>query len=262
MTESITFQHIALDSGDRAFAAGGTQSGKSTLCAGSTDYPFTDSLCGDWVSRYGNDRDNGKLCIVDSKPRFHAAYTTNGLSDNRRYRNWGYGPAIPGSTRVAPGDVEGFWRAMRLSDIVIIQTDTVDADAAKVIQLVELFRKTSGRNRKRLIYFDELMDFYNQQGSPLRGCGNVAVRCARAGAERDLTSLFATQRAKGVPTQLWELINKLYLFRLDLWPDMARIRESSIPSDMLPPEEDHLFYFWAKSKRRIVEGPLQLEVAR
>ena len=255
------FSKVQLNSGDRALAAGGTQSGKSTLCAGSMDYPFTESLCGDWVSRYCNDRDNGRLCIVDSKPRFHAAYRVDGLSDNRRYRNWGYGPAIPGSTRVAPGDVDGFWRAMRMSNVVIIQTDTVDAEAAKVMQLVELFRKTAGRNRKRAIFFDEIMDFYNQQGSPLRGCGNVAVRCARAGAERDLTSLFATQRAKGIPTQLWELLNKLYLFRLDLVQDLTRIREAGIPPTMLPPEEDHIFYFWDKRYRQTVNGPYILEMA-
>ena len=139
---------------------------------------------------------------------------------------------------------------MRMSNVVIIQTDTVDAEAAKVMQLVELFRKTAGRNRKRAIFFDEIMDFYNQQGSPLRGCGNVAVRCARAGAERDLTSLFATQRAKGIPTQLWELLNKLYLFRLDLVQDLTRIREAGIPPTMLPPEEDHVR--WLPSRLLLV----------
>ena len=254
----VAFNRLALVTGDRAFAAGGTQSGKSTLCAGSPDYPFKDSLCGQWLATYGNNKDNGRLLIVDSKPRFRAAYRPDGLSDARRYKNWGYGPEIPGSTRVDAGDVDGFWRAMRLSRIIIVQTDSVDTEAPKVMQLVELFRKTSGKNRKRLVFFDELMDFYNQSGMPLRGCGNVALRCARAGAERDLTALYATQRAKGVPTQLWELINKLYLFRLDMLHDLDRIRESGIPMEMWPPEEDHIFRYWTKRDRRHVYGPYAL----
>lgn len=254
----VAFNRLALVTGDRGFAAGGTQSGKSTLCAGSPDYPFEDSLCGQWLATYGNNKDNGRLLIVDSKPRFRAAYRPDGLSDARRYKNWGYGPEIPGSTRVDAGDVDGFWRAMRLSRTIIVQTDNVDTEAPKVMQLVELFRRTSGKNRKRLVFFDELMDFYNQSGMPLRGCGNVALRCARAGAERDLTALYATQRAKGVPTQLWELINKLYLFRLDMLQDLGRIRESGIPVEMWPPEEDHIFRYWTKRDRRHVYGPYAL----
>jgi hypothetical protein len=256
----VAFDRIALISGDRAFAAGGTQSGKSTLCAGSPEYDFTNSLCGNWVTRYHNDSDNGRLLIIDSKPRFRAAFRVDGISDSRRYRNWGYGPEIPGSTRVSAGDIEGFWRAMRMSPIIIIQTDRVDVEAPGIMQLVELFRGTSGKKRKRLVYFDELMDFYNQSGMPLKGCGNVALRCARAGAERDLTALYATQRAKGVPTQLWELINKLFLFRLDLLQDLGRIRESGIPDDMWPPEEDHLFKFWTKQDRKHVYGPYALTI--
>ena len=237
-------------------AAGGTQSGKSTLCAGSDDYPFSQTLCGQYLAQYG--ATGAKLCIVDSKPRFHAAFRVDGLSDNRRYRDWGYGPPIPNSTRVDPWDVRGFDRAMRMSPIVIIQTDTVDRDAPGVMLLVDRFRRTSGKKHKRMVFFDELMDFYNQSGMPLRGCGNVALRCARAGAERDLTSLFASQRAKGIPVQLWELLNLLYLFRLDMEQDLARIREAGIPREMVPPEDDHLFKFWTKRSRREVFGPYKL----
>jgi hypothetical protein len=256
----VSFDRLRLESGDRALCAGGSQSGKSTLCAGSPEYPFRSSLVGEWVARFCNPRDKGKAMIVDSKPRFRAAFRPDGLPDGRRYRDWGYGPEVPASSRVDPGDVHGFERAMKLSDVLILQTDAVDREAPGVMAIVERFRKTSGRSHKRLVYFDETMDFYNQSGTPLAGCGNVALRCARAGAERDLTALYATQRAKGIPPQLWELITKLYLFRLDLEGDMARIREAGIPKAMHPPAEDHQFFFWTKRARREVYGPYRLTV--
>jgi hypothetical protein len=255
----VSFDKLQLISGDRAILAGGSESGKSTLGAGSKDYAFRDSLVGQWVARYCNSTDRGKACIVDSKPRFRAAYNDAGLSDSKRYRDWDYGQQIPGSTRVEPGDFQGLERAMKLSDIVIIQTDAVDQEAARVIALVERFRRTSGGKHKRLVYFDELMDFYNQSGMPLRGTGNVAVRCARSGAERSLTSLFAMQRTKGVPVQLWELITKLYLFRLDLEDDMKRIRESGVPLGLTAPVDDHVFKYWnKKTDRRHWYGPYTL----
>jgi hypothetical protein len=258
----VSFDRLALVTGDRAAAAGGTQSGKSTLCAGSPEYPFRQTLCGEWVATYCNPKDKGKLLIVDSKPRFRAAYRPDGLSDSRRYKDWGYGPAIPNSTRVDPGDIQGLYRAMNLSDIIIVQTDSIDRDAPLVMRTVEAFRRTAGKKHKRLVYFDELMDFYSQSGMPLRGCGNVALRCARAGAERDLTTLYAFQRAKGIPPQLWELLNKLYLFRMDLETDMTRIREAGVPREMVPPEEDHIFLFWTKKERRRVFGPYSLKTRR
>lgn len=257
----VSFDRIALVSGDRGILAGGTQSGKSTLGAGSPDYPFRLSLVGQWVARYCNKKDKGKALIVDSKPRFRAAFRPDGLSDSRRYKDWGrYGSLVPGSTRVEPGDREGLIRAMNLSDVIIVQTDSIDRDAPRVMALVEIFRRTAGVNHKRLVYFDELMDFYNQSGMPLRGCGNIAVRCARAGAERGLTSLFAMQRTKGVPIQLWELINKLWLFRLDLDKDMDRIREAGVPRGLTPPQEDKRFIFWTKIARRVFFGPYTLRV--
>jgi hypothetical protein len=257
----VAFANIALQSGDRALATGGTQSGKSTLCAGSPEYRFDLTLCGDYVRKYNNTADNGKLLIVDSKPRFRAAWRIDGLRDARRYKDWGYGPEIPNSTRVDPGDFAGFKRALAMSPIIIVQTDRVDLEAPSVMALVDRFRRTAGRKHKRMVYFDELMDFYNQSGQPLKGCGNVALRCARAGAERDLTSLFATQRAKGIPPQLWELINKLYLFRMDLEQDMTRVREAGVPPTLWPPEEDHIFKFWTKKARREVYGPYALKMA-
>src|ERR1700721_4886999 len=144
----VAFDRIALISGDRAFAAGGTQSGKSTLCAGSPEYDFTNSLCGNWIARYNNDSDNGRLLIIDSKPRFRAAFRVDGISDARRYRNWGYGPEIPGSTRVNAGDIDGSWRAMRLSPIVIIQTDRVDVEAPGVMNLVNFLGENPARKVK------------------------------------------------------------------------------------------------------------------
>jgi len=256
-----TFDRITLISGDRAIAAGGTQTGKSTLAAGSPEYEFKDTLLGDWIRRYANKNDGGKCLIVDTKPRFHAAHNIMGLSDNRRYKRWDYGPEIPNSTRVDPGNLQDFERAMNLSDIIIVQSDEVDKDAPLMLALVVKFIKSAGLKHKRFVYFDEIMDFYTQTGNPVRGCGNIALRCARAGAEKGVTVLYASQRCKGIPSQLWELINKLYLFRLDMGQDLQRIRECGIPYNMIPPEIDHIFKFWTKKERRQVYGPYRLRLS-
>lgn len=253
----VAFNRISLRNADRGLATGGTQSGKSTLCAGSPTYRFEDSLCGEWLARYPD----GQLLIVDSKPRFRAAFNVNGLPDQRHYREWDYGPAIPNSTRVDAGDVEGMNRAFKTCRIVIVQTDSVDVNAAAMCRVIEAFRNGVTRKHHRMVFVDEVMDFYTQSGMPLRGCGNVILRCLRAGAERGFTSLLATQRAKGIPPQFWELINKLYLFRMDFEPDMKRVREAGVPPQMIPPEDNHRFLFWTKQARKNVYGPYTLPIA-
>lgn len=278
-----SFGSISLRNGDRAFCEGGSQSGKSTLCAGAPEYPFADTLCGEWLARYPT----GQLLIADTKPRFRAAYSANGMSDHRHYKNWDHGPVIPDSTRIDPYDIAGMERALRTCRIVIIQTDAADRDAAGVVACIEYFRRTVNKKHKRMIYIDECMDFYTQSGTPLKGTGNVILRCARAGAERNITSLLGAQRCKGLPPQLWELINKCYLFRMDMISDMERIagvgapvslRENlalinannrrrsegkaelptPVPGSFWPPEEDYLFIYWTKAARRKVWGPYHL----
>jgi len=270
----VAFDRLSLRHGDRALVEGGSQSGKSTLCAGSPDYPFQLSLCGQYLSRYPT----AQLAIVDTKPRFRAAFRPDGVSDAKRYKNWDYGPAVPGSTRVEPYDLRGLERALRTSRVVIIQTDSVDRDAAGVTACIEYFRRTANKKHPRMVYVDETMDFYNQSGMPLRGTGNVILRCARAGAERSFTTLLGAQRVKGIPPQFWELVNKIYLFRMDMLTDMQRISESGAPvyysqnikralsipmypplkDSFWPPEADYVFEYWTKAARRTVWGPYSL----
>lgn len=270
----VAFNRLSLRNGDRALCVGGSQSGKSTLCAGSPNYPFEYSLCGEYLNHYPD----AQLLIADSKPRFRAAFRPDGISDARRYREWSYGPAVPGSTRIEPWDVAGMDRALRTCRIVIVQTDSIDRDAAGVVACIEHFRRTVKKSHKRIVYVDEVMDFYTQSGMPLRGTGNVILRCARAGAERSFTSLLGAQRCKGIPPQFWELINKLYLFRMDMMTDMQRIAESGapvqysanirravkgeppMPGTLWTPEDDFLFNYWTKDARRKAWGSYKLQM--
>ena len=271
----VSFSAISLRNGDRALLAGGSQSGKSTLAAGSLEYPFHLTLCGDWLTRYPD----GLLLLADSKPRYRAAFRADGLSDAKMYKNWAHGPVVPGSTRVGPWGVQDMMRAFRTCRIVIVQSDAIDRDAAGVVAVIEAFRRMTTKKHKRMIYVDETMDFYNQSGMPLRGTGNVILRCARAGAERDLTTLLGAQRCKGIPPQFWELINKLYLYRMDMLTDMQRIAECGgpvmynsnmklstlgkppMPHSLWPPEADYLFRYWTKAARRQAWGPYTLHLA-
>jgi hypothetical protein len=250
----VAFDSIDLRNADRAILLGGTQSGKSTLAAGSLDYAFPNTLCGQYLARYPN----AQLLIADTKPRFRAAYQLTGMSDSRHYKDWRHGPAVPDSTRIDPWDIRGLERALNTCRIAIVQTDSIDRDAPGVAAIIEHFRKGVGRKHKRMVFIDELMDFYTSNGTPMRGCGNIILRCARAGAERDLTSLFGSQRAKGISPQLWELINKFYLFRMDLLTDLDRMHSAGIPRSMVPPEEDYRFRYWTKLERLQVYGPYSL----
>jgi hypothetical protein len=252
----VAFNRIGMRNGDRALCEGGTQSGKSTLCAGSPIYRFEDTLCGEYLANYPD----AQLLIVDTKPRYRAEFDVNGLSDKRHYKEWAHGTYIPGSTRIDPWDIQGMMRAFNIGRIVIVQTEAVDRDAAGVVACIEHFRRHVNRKHKRMVYVDEVMDFYTQSGTPLKGTGNIILRCARAGAERHFTTLLGAQRLKGIPPQLWELINKFYLFRMDLESDMGRAYEAGVPRDMTPPEEDYLFKFWTKTSRHKVYGPYHLRV--
>lgn len=229
--------------GDRGIIAGGTRAGKSALAGGAKHIPWSLSLLADFATRYPS----GRILIADTKPRFRAEWTADGLSASRLYKKWSYGPSIPGSIYVPPGDTLALDRAWRRGRIAICQG--TDEDARKIAYVMRAFTDTGTGKRPILLYVDEAMDFYGPTGLPKPGSGNPILQGMRAGGERAVSVLIATQRAKFISSQLWELLERLYLFRLEMEGDMKRIREMGVPLWLEPPEENHVFRYWTKLER-------------
>ncbi len=238
--------------GDRGILCGGTRAGKSALASGSNDIPFESTLLGDFHRRYPS----GRILIADTKPRFRAQWTSDGLSAARVYKKWRYGAAIPGSILVEPGDAVGLERAWRRGRIAIVQ-GTAEM-AAPIAWTMRDFTDSGDGKRPLLLYADEAMDFYGPTGLPKPGTGNPILQGMRAGGERAVSVLIATQRAKFISGQLWELLERLFLFRLELPGDMKRIAEMGVPPGLTAPLENHVFKFWTKLDRDRIWGPYRL----
>ncbi len=229
--------------GDRAIICGGTRAGKSALAGGAKRVPWNMSLLADFANRYTS----GRILIADTKPRFRAEWTADGRSAKRVYKKWSYGPVIPDSILVPPGDALALDRAWRRGRIAICQGS--DEDAAQIAYIMRRFTDTGDGKRPLLLYVDEAMDFYGPTGLPKPRTGNPILQAMRAGGERAVSVLIATQRAKFISSQLWELLERLYLFRLEMEGDMKRIREMGVPDWLEPPEENHVFRYWTKLDR-------------
>lgn len=239
--------------GDRAIICGGTRAGKSALAGGAPSVPWNLSLLADFNSRYRT----GRILIADTKPRFRAEWTADGRSAARHYKKWRYGAPIPGSVLVPPGDSLALARAWRRNRIAICQGTA--EDAVPIAWVMRHFTDEGDGRRPLLLYVDEAMDFYGPTGLPKPRTGNPILQGMRAGGERAVSVLMATQRAKFVSGQLWELLERLYLFRLEMEGDMKRIREMGVPEWVEPPVENHVFRYWTKLQRDAHYPPFRLE---
>lgn len=248
-------QILTINNHDRVVIAGGSESGKSTIAAGSKDFAFNNTILG----RFHYNYKDSKILIVDSKPRFRAQYKTNGLSDKKTYASWSHGAYIPTSIR-CDLTIEDLDLALARSNIVICQSDDIDNEYVAVANLINHFRNNANTSESRLVFIDEIMDFYTSNGTPKSGTGNMLIRCARAGAERNISTVIATQRLKGIPPQFFELCTRIYLFRLDYTPDYKRLQEAGAPKEFLPPLYNHEFKLWDKKNRDIIEGVYKIQL--
>ena len=136
-----------------------------------------------------------------------------------------------------------------------------DKDAVGMSQMVARYLETRARaSVPSLIYADEVMDFYGVTGIAKKGTDDTLLHVARAGRERGVSLLAASQRAKRIPPQLLELVDRIYLFRLDMEDDVKRLPESGFPKGVAPPQEDHMFEYWTKLDRKNVYGPYTLRM--
>jgi hypothetical protein len=217
---------------DRGIAVGGTGSGKSFLC---------EHLIEHAIFRYPK----LQVLILDSKPRFRAEHETSGVGANRRYSKWDHGTPIPGSYALnLRGSDAGLADALRLGAGIIIAQTTEESEFSRLLDAAQSFYRTARSSQPRLIYVDEVMDFYKVGGHTVGN--NALLRAARAGRELGLGLLIASQRPRHIPVQLVQEANKLYLFKLRNTNDVDHLEEFGTPDDLWQhvPNEQRWFYYY------------------
>jgi hypothetical protein len=135
--------------------------------------------------------------------------------------------------------------------VLIAQTNGYDNENMLAAFAIDRWYKHARYTRPSLVYVDELLDFYNLNGTPKRGMPNSILRCVRAGREKGLASLLSTQRLKGIPVQVTSELSKVYLGALDVDDDIEHLAANGgIPPGFQPPQDDRVFAFYDKRKRQ------------
>lgn len=238
---------ISLRQREGGFVVGGSQAGKSTLM---------EILGRDFVARYAHR--GGRRLILDSKPRYRAEMTEQGVSAARRYRKWDHGKAVPGS--IVVDDPRKIKLAFDHTDTVIMQCeDRTGID--RLLLGAREFLDASRRGRPQLLQVDETLDFFHSNGAP-RGGVDVIERSARGGRERGTSGLYGSQRTKGIPTALLSELTRLYCMRLDFKADAKRLPEMGAPESIMAhiPTDEHLFMYWWKGDYTHLWGPYRLAI--
>lgn len=211
-----------------------------------------DLLAADFMGRY---RGRGaRQLILDTKPRYRAQFNPRGLSAGGRYKGWDHGKFIPNSMVVdTPDDLLSAWKLGCTT--AIVQTDT-DAELGRLVATAALFLKQAKRNRPQLFRVDETLDFYHTNGAP-RGGADTIARMSRSGRERGISSIYGSQRMKGLPPNLKADLWRLYAMIIDYASDVKLYGDIGAPP-FEQPERPHEFVYWVKSARRHVYGPYKL----
>lgn len=226
---------ITPQKGERAVIIGGSRSGKSVL--------------GDHIEQNMiRQRPGLEEIVLDTKPRFRAELERFGpglravRSADRHYKDWEKGPTIPGSYRhpLDTDDLSKYWQPKDGCRTVILQTDSEEL-RPRLLEISNGWFEKRKRNADRLLRVNELLDFYYANGVCVSSRNNVPLKVHRAGGERGFSSLYESQRVRGMPTQLIEEMSWLYLFYFKYKKDMAFLWENGIPTHVMPPTEKHVF---------------------
>lgn len=127
---------------------------------------------------------------------------------------------------------------------------------------MEDFIKSARAGRPQLIYVDEGLDFFHRNAMA-KGGSDAILRTARAGRERGISLLFASQRVKGIPIQIVSEMTKLYGFGLDVRDDQKRLEDFGYPYREYPlPLDDRIFRFWDKKHRNTPAKLMRLNLRK
>jgi hypothetical protein len=203
---------------------------------------------------------NARRLILDSKPRYRAQYTAQGVSAAKRYKSWAHGSAIPGSVVVDhPQELATAWK---MGARTVIAQCTSSAELPRLVATAKAFLEDSRASRPQIVQVDETLDFYHSNGAA-RGGDDTVVVLARAGRERGTAVLYCSQRTKGIPASLMGEMTRLYAMRIDYVADAKRLQEMGAPAFALPTEPYQFMYWWKGDAKhptayRQVFGPYAL----
>ena len=220
--------HVTERGADRATLVGATGTGKSTLAA---------YLLREFQAEYPD----GRILILDTKPRWRASYLPDGTRAERRYRRMAKGDTITGSMAIDRlDDWSLVWdRDVNPSQVVIAQRlqGTHGINIYFQVACAERFFRTQDVRRPSLIYFDEGMDFFHSSAAA-RGGSDIVQRCYRAGREMGLVTVSGFQRPIGINQQTLTEMNYCALFDLDNTKDVRRLWEMGWPQHIAPPHTE------------------------
>lgn len=222
---------------DRGLAVGGVGTGKSTVC---------EALIQEALDRVPDLR----VLILDSKPRFRAEFQSNGLLARIRYRKWDHGTFIGDSIALSGKHMDkalkDVWRQGARVAIAQSLRGAIDVpELGELLRAAESFYNEARASEPRLLYADELMDFFSVGGHPVAR-NPALLRVHKNGRERGLSGLYATQRTKGIPRIFPQEANKLFLFQLRNEEDVENLADFGNPGVLLEkvPTQNHVFWFY------------------
>jgi hypothetical protein len=190
--------------------------------------------------------------LCDTKPRFRAeteripgGHPKWRRDASWRYSNWRKGPTLPNSVRVdlySDHPFRGLWT--RPGEIAIMQGGE-SRDWARMLSLLMAFTRAQMGDRERHVTADEVLDFYGRNTWSIRSKDDVFYLIARAGRERNIGETLGSQRVKGMPILVRNMMSRTSLFHLDEESDMAYLRSNGI-DEAQSPEGNWIFRQWRK----------------
>lgn len=233
-----TMDDILLRPGERGLILGMTGEGKTTLAENQIYH---------WNRNVGN----SDILIMDSKPRFRAQWTLSGLPASAIYREWDYGTYIPGSVVIPMDNPEAELKLARsLGFRIVIAQIHKRSDIPKLDATLQAAYKVRKKNRKLLIYVDELNNFFKIGVSGVKA-GNGIIMAITSGRERSTAFLGAGQRPRNISVEALESMTKLYWFYTPFAEDNKHLRSMDIPLDAKPPPtKSYGFTFFDRDSKK------------
>jgi energy-coupling factor transporter ATP-binding protein EcfA2 len=230
---------LVLPKASRAFLVGETGTGKSTLA---------EVLALEYQKAYNLKKKLVRTLVCDTKPRFHAEWELNGFSTKTtgRYRKWGIGSKAFANSYVVPGnqgiktELDYIWSLGGQTAIVHAERT---ADLPYVSAVASTFFDSYGAGIPRLVFVDELADFFRHPA-----LGDIFMRIARTGRERNCALIACSQRPRKIPTEVITELKRLYMFSLSYKDDIKHVYEFGIPQGVIAPQ-GHAFYMYDKELR-------------
>jgi len=230
---------LVLPKASRAYLVGETGTGKSTLA---------EILALNYIKEYSKPKTPVRTLVIDTKPRFIAEHELNGFTTKQtgRYKKWGIGSDVfKGSFALArKGSIKSeLDRVWALGGNIAICHAEGAANWGYASEVTRIFYESYGAKVPRLVFVDELADFYKY-----RSMGEIYERIARNGRERNVSLIACSQRPRKVPTEVMTELKRLYMFQLSYKEDIKHIAEFGIPENTAMPE-GHVFYMFDKELR-------------